>query len=331
MASAPDDVDLSAGSLRAKYLDLCRKYAALVERLDRRNAQDFAVFQLGTWGLQVHGAALAMVADQHIQLGNARFARLSVQARGPWHSEEKPESTFTDLRSLVLAEAAQAAKNEPLARESRFRHGALDQTILLRAEQSRHGKKTVVLVMIEDVTDQARRDQELHRTREALLQRERLRVLGELAAAAAHDLGNTLRGASFQLSSLRMTKAAPGSDAFEGVARRVEIASQIIARLHDFARGGSPGLGPVRLSRVLEQAIAVADIELRSGAHPVEVVTSVPELPPVRGSAPELSLLFVNLLRNARDAMPEGGTITITARSTPRRVLVSVADQGEGI
>lgn len=331
MASAADDVDLSAGTLRAKYLELCRKYGALVERLERRNAQDLAAVRLGTWGLEMHNSALAMVAGQRIQLGNARFSQLMVEARGPWRSEEQPLRAFPDLRSLVLAEAALAGKNGAAGHERRFQHGTLDRTIVLRAEQSRQGKTPVVLVMIEDVTDQVRRDQELHRTREALLQRERLRVLGELAAAAAHDLGNTLRGASFQLSSLRMTKAQSGFDAVEGVARRVEIASQVLAHLHDFARGGTPAVGPVRLARVLEQAIAVADIELHSGAHPVEVITSLPKLPPVRGSAAELSLLFVNLLRNARDAMPEGGSVTIGARRTPQGVQVAVADQGEGI
>jgi signal transduction histidine kinase len=63
----------------------------------------------------------------------------------------------------------------------------------------------------------------------------------------------------------------------------------------------------------------------------VDVRSSIPDLPPVRGSASELSLLFVNLLRNARDAMPDGGTVTIAARREKRSVLVTVADQGTGL
>jgi signal transduction histidine kinase len=181
--------------------------------------------------------------------------------------------------------------------------------------------------------EHARRDQELVRTRGALLHRERLRVLGELAASIAHDLGNTLRGASYQLAALRENTLSreKQAEAVAAVAQRVEIASETIARMHDFARTGALDLGVVRLDRIVEHAAALVDIDFRTAPAPVEVRISVPELPPVRGSVAELSLLFVNLLRNARDAMPEGGTVTVTAQRKKGWVTVSVADQGTGI
>jgi signal transduction histidine kinase len=58
---------------------------------------------------------------------------------------------------------------------------------------------------------------------------------------------------------------------------------------------------------------------------------SIADLPAVRGSVSELSLLFVNLLRNGRDAMPKGGTVTIAARQERKSVVVTVADEGRGI
>jgi signal transduction histidine kinase len=101
--------------------------------------------------------------------------------------------------------------------------------------------------------------------------------------------------------------------------------------MHNFARTGSLGVGAVKLDRIVEQAAKLVDIDFRSAVSPVTIRIDMPALPAVRGSVPELSLLFVNLLRNARDAMPEGGTVTITAHGNSRAVVVSVADQGTGI
>lgn len=105
----------------------------------------------------------------------------------------------------------------------------------------------------------------------------------------------------------------------------------MIARLHDFAQTGSLRTAAVRLDRVVAQAAALVEIDFQASAAPVNIRVSVPELPAVRGSAAELSLLFVNLLRNARDAMPEGGTVTIAARRKNDSLVVTVADEGIGI
>ena len=68
----------------------------------------------------------------------------------------------------------------------------------------------------------------------------------------------------------------------------------------------------------MRQAVALVDTAFRDSAAPVHVRLAIAELPPVRGSAAELSLLFVNLLCNARDAMPRGGVVTVAARRTAR-------------
>jgi signal transduction histidine kinase len=141
-----------------------------------------------------------------------------------------------------------------------------------------------------------------------------------------------LRGASYQLAALRSTKTAQGDGlhTVRAVEQRIEVASETVGRLHDFARTGSLGVTAVRLDRVVAQAAALVELEFRDSASRIEVRISIPDLPPLRGSVAELSLLFVNLLRNARDAMVEGGTVTVTARQTTQAVVVSVADQGRG-
>jgi signal transduction histidine kinase len=154
-----------------------------------------------------------------------------------------------------------------------------------------------------------------------------------LAASIAHDLGNTLRGASFELTALRQDSLPDQKRALalKAVAERIEIASEAIARLHDFARTGTLALSAVRLDRIVAQAAALVEVDFQNSAVPVNIRMSIADLPAVRGSVSELSLLFVNLLRNGRDAMPKGGTVTIAARQERKSVVVTVADEGRGI
>ncbi|HTO96841.1 MAG TPA: HAMP domain-containing sensor histidine kinase [Myxococcales bacterium] len=330
MASAPDDE--SVQDLRLKYADLVRKYQDLVERSDRRASQGLAIYRLGAFGLRFSPSALAMVDEGRIQLSNARFAQLARSTRGKLVAvEPKSAPSFSDLRALLASHAAEMLHGPTVAGDLLYREGP-EVILSIHLERGLHEGREVVLALIEDVAGRARADQDPARTREALLHRERLRVLGELAASIAHDLGNTLRGASFQLSALRGAASAggEGADPVRAIQQRVELASEVVTRLHDFAHTGALGVTAVRLDRVVSQAAALVDIDFRDAAPPVEVRVGIPELPAVRGSAAELSLLFVNLLRNARDAMPEGGIVTVTGRQTDRAVLVSVADQGKG-
>jgi len=319
--------------LRVKYAELATKYQQLVERVDRRATHDLAIYKLGTWGLQATSAALAVVEGVQIALANARFTSLARSLVGPLVCIDPPGcDSYPDLRTLVTSEAMPLMHGRVAARELRYRDSGSTAVLSIRLERDRGAREPAVLLIAEDVTEHARRDSELERTRDALLNRERLRVLGELAVSIAHDLGNTLRGTSFQLAMLEDGELPSDkrAEAVRGIAERIDITSAVISRLHDFARSGSLKTTAVEIGRIVSQAIAIVDTELRAG-EPVEVRLSIPELPPVRGSAPELSLLFVNLLRNARHAMPDGGIISISARRRGGSVAVTVADQGIGI
>src|SRR5256885_2265270 len=237
------DAEPSADLLRTKYAELARKYAQLVERLDRRATHELAVYRIGSFDARVGATALALVSsDEHIRLTNARFVQLARLLKGPLLPVEPANlAAYPDLRALVLAHADRMLIERMAAFDARYRDAASDALISLHLERTLQSGKPVVVVIAEDITDHARRDQELARTREAMLHRERLRVLGELAASIAHDLGNTLRGASFPLANLRDDTLTPESrvQALHAVEERVEIASEMIARLHDFARSGA--------------------------------------------------------------------------------------------
>jgi signal transduction histidine kinase len=328
------DADLDHQELRLKYTELTRKYTDLAERLNRKANENLAIYRLGAFGLRAVNAGLALVTDDQIQVSNARFMHLARSIEGelePLPPTDGP--AFHGLRKLVVAQAHRMLAEQIPLLDTLYREEGSDAVYALRFERSLRGGQWGVTVTAENVTDRTRRDEELSQTRDALLKRERLRVLGELAASIAHDLGNTLRGASFQLASLQEARKDGGIDpaALEAVTLRVEIASEAISRLHEFARTGSLQSTTVRLDHTIAQAAALVDTDFRNAAHPVTVRVDFPELPTIHASPSEMSLLFVNLLRNARDAMPEGGTIAVTGRVMRDAVTINVADQGTGL
>src|SRR5260221_7818365 len=102
-----DAAELNAATLREKYVELCRKYASLVERQERHSTRHSAVFQLGSWGLRMRGAALALIAGGRIEVANGRFNQFA-RVEGRWRLEDGPKHGVPALRELILEEAMRA-------------------------------------------------------------------------------------------------------------------------------------------------------------------------------------------------------------------------------
>jgi CheY-like chemotaxis protein/two-component sensor histidine kinase len=119
------------------------------------------------------------------------------------------------------------------------------------------------------------------------------------------------------------------------LARIIEDAAARVARMQDLSRKQvEEPFELVDLRQVIEESVALAGTQLEQlsirGTR-FHVVTEVPQDFPVRGNSAELKHLFVNLLLNARDAMPDGGEISIRGWSEDDASIVTVADEGVGI
>jgi len=202
-----------------------------------------------------------------------------------------------------------------------------------------------VLLSARDITE--------HRKLQArLLVTERLLSVGTLAAGVAHEINNplaavlsTLDWLSMQLTRMRN---APGDGAealaelrrgLERLARPVEEARDASGRVRSivndlklFSRAEEELQGPVELTQVLDSAVRLAWNELR---HRARVVRDYAALPLVRGSEARLGQVFLNLLINAAQAIPEdcaeSHEIHVSACSTPDHVVVEIRDTGSGI
>ncbi len=159
---------------------------------------------------------------------------------------------------------------------------------------------------------------------------ERLATLGQVAGGVAHELRNPLnvvRTSVYYLLNARKASPEKQAEHLQRIERNVELADGVITALSSFARMPVPSLRPVQIPQCVEQALESNPL----GDH-VPVVLECPEgLPPVLADPDQLMIALSNLLRNARDAMPEGGTIKVGCRYDDDHVDVDITDTGVGI
>ena len=184
-----------------------------------------------------------------------------------------------------------------------------------------------VLVVLEDVTGRVRLEEQLQ-------QREKLSSIGLLAAGVAHEINTPLTGVSSYTQMLlgMLAETDPKHALLQKIRRQTDRATGIVNNLLNFSRtGGVTEFADVDLARVLDDTLQLLEPQLRQSR--VEVVREYAEdLPRVYANAGKLQQVFTNLLLNARDAIPDGGRITLRAAPAERdAVTVEVADTGIGI
>ena len=188
-----------------------------------------------------------------------------------------------------------------------------------------------------DLTERRQAQDALERTREQLFQAQKMESIGQLSGGVAHDFNNILAAI---LGSLRLAqrKMAEGQDVSRFLDNAVQAAQRgatLTQRMLAFARKQELRIEPVDLVDIMRDMTELLGRTIGAG---VTVRTTFPlGLPPVMVDRAQLELALVNLVVNARDAMPDGGEVTIDAEQCsrgddPRRlVCVTVSDEGEGM
>jgi len=171
---------------------------------------------------------------------------------------------------------------------------------------------------------------ELQETREQLARQEKLFELGQLAGGIAHELRNPLGTIKNSVYFLNMTLKEPTAqeaDVLQILEREVGNCDRIITSLLNFARPTSLTLRKVNLRQVLQATLVPKTIP-----EAVEVETCFDEaLPAITADPDQLEVVFANIICNAVQAMPEGGKLKTTARSTEKDAILSFSDTGVGI
>jgi signal transduction histidine kinase len=159
---------------------------------------------------------------------------------------------------------------------------------------------------------------------------ERLATIGQVAGGIAHELRNplnTIKTSVYYLLNARSPVPAKVAEHLQRIERHVVVADGVITALSNFAKLPLPNMRP------LEVAACVKDVlDLTPLPDNIQVDVQYPAaLPRVLADPDQLRIVVGNLVRNAREAMSEGGRLTITARTVSDVVELDVADTGAGI
>ncbi len=174
------------------------------------------------------------------------------------------------------------------------------------------------------------RTRELNESNRQLLKAERLAAIGSVAAQVGHDLRSPLTAVRTDLFYLQNVLPERERRKLQGVLKSMDEslvhANGIIADLFDFSKKTKLKMKELDLGRVVRSALRQVSVP----AH-VRIVTKPFPEAPVSGDSTYLVRIFQNIIFNAIDAMPKGGTLTIGMVVHQRTVVLSFADTGQGI
>jgi two-component system, cell cycle sensor histidine kinase and response regulator CckA len=191
---------------------------------------------------------------------------------------------------------------------------------------------THVVIAFADITaeraaEAARRDSE-----ERLRSAQRLEAIGTLAAGVAHDFNNAMASIRVLAALLRLRETDPGRA--EDLRRIEEATDRAAALTRSLLTFGRAGLGRTSRVAVADVARSVVDLVRRTFDRQIEIRLEAGDPPAdVEGDPAQIEQLLMNLLVNARDAMPEGGRIVVrvAAEGEPPVIRLEVEDSGVGI
>jgi nitrogen-specific signal transduction histidine kinase/CheY-like chemotaxis protein len=168
----------------------------------------------------------------------------------------------------------------------------------------------------DDITEERRRDEERRQIEEQLAQSHKLDAIGQLAGGVAHDFNNQLAGIMGFAELLREevesdAKLLPYVDyILNGTRRSAELTGKLLA----FARKGKYQTMPVNLHKVIGEVVSLLKHSVDKRIRIVQDLKAEP--PVVLGDPTQLQNAILNLALNARDAMPQGGTLSLRTRNT---------------
>jgi len=213
---------------------------------------------------------------------------------------------------------------------------------------------TGVVVSFNDITARHRSEaalQQSHRmleetlrqlktTQQQMLQQERLRAMGQMASGIAHDFNNSL-SPIVGFAELLMKSPDLPRETTRTYAQLINTAAldaaSVIRRLRELYRDRSEGVigDPVDLRRCIDEVVALTQPRWKNQALgqgiAIRVDTRVTDVPGFPGDAAGIREMLANLIFNAVDAMPKGGTITVCARAEGGGVRLEVSDTGTGM
>jgi two-component system, cell cycle sensor histidine kinase and response regulator CckA len=326
----------SAQGVAVYFRDVTDIRAARLALLDRERTLERQAALLD----QAQDAILVRDLDHRITFWNAGAERVY-----GWTAEE---AVGQDVRTLLFEDTGQFDRAMAVVAVEGSWSGELTQrtrdgaTVLASGRWSllhdESGAPEAVLAINTDVTEQRRVEQQL-------LRAQRMESIGTLASGVAHDLNNVLSPIQLAAELLRLDDRSPKErELLNTITTSAKRGSDLVQQVLSFARGVDGARVPVDVGAVLADVHSIV-----RDTFPRDITLDLdvePGLPSLIGDSTQIQQVLLNLAVNARDAMPDGGTLTLRATRTlvdeayttsvrgsqvGSHLLVEVEDTGSGM
>lgn len=189
--------------------------------------------------------------------------------------------------------------------------------------RNKQGQEIGIAIILHDITERKKMEQKL-------VKAERFASIGELAGMVGHDLRNPLTGIRGAVYYLKTKHAATLDEKdkamFETIEKSIEYSNKIINDLLEYSREINLMREKTTPKMFLANAISLVQIP-----ENISVIDATEDKPIIQVDVNKMNRVFINLIKNAFDSMPNGGTLTIKSEDTNDRVTFSFIDTGIGM
>ena len=194
------------------------------------------------------------------------------------------------------------------------------------------GNEIASVGIFKDLRERLRIERELQKMQEALLQSEKLAAMGRLTSQIAHELNNPIYGIMNTLELLK-TEIPPESKRrriLELSLSEIQRLSEMLRNMLSFSKPEEEKRRAVKIDELIEGILLVMEKQMREADIRVETSFGE-EIPDVMASTNQMRQVFLNIFKNAKEAMPKGGTLFVRTSKEDNRVLIHIQDTGIGI
>ena len=194
------------------------------------------------------------------------------------------------------------------------------------------GNEIASVGIFKDLRERLKMERELRGIQQALLQSEKLAAMGRLTSQIAHELNNPIYGIMNTLELLK-TEIPPESKRrriLELSLSEIQRLSEMLRNMLSFSKPEEEKRKPVKIDELIEGILLVMEKQMREANIKVETSFGE-EIPEVLASTNQMRQVFLNIFKNAKEAMPKGGTLFVRTKMEDNRVLIQIQDTGVGI
>ncbi|MDX9896936.1 MAG: PAS domain S-box protein [Desulfofustis sp.] len=343
-------VDVFSGPIRVGGRDLL--YLLVVDISERREAEEALRHSEAKQRAMIQASPMAIISiDRDSRVLSWNRAAETIFG---WTAEELvgqplPMSLFGSPEEFTAA-SRRVFSGERLVQKEFVRHrkdrSTVEVSVSAAPVRSPDGRIDAIVALIEDISQRKQTERDHEKLEQQLLQARKMEAVGQLAGGVAHDFNNLLQVIIGHGELLADDQTVPSSrrDNLEQLMNAAQRAAGLVRQLLAFSRRQVLEMQDLDMNTVIGECLKMARRVI--GEHIVVVPVYGHKLATIRADRNQLEQILLNLLINARDAMPNGGTITVETENvlidesyrqqhpyarTGRYVLLSVIDTGCGM